>query len=253
MTYDPASRQLDLNNRPAFIFTDPATMTSAVAMLHHRISWNTLGTALNGVLAGAVDRQVVNYLLRMSPDNSFAVINGFTTALTRVLANQALTPAQVSAIDTVEQLVFTLPSNLFLGLNNRADDPGNGMDFLSGDVNPDGTLPRPNGQITLLGQLEQKREMLFNRLRNPPAPGALSDMNIICASIVQLWAAQTPAVGGAAPLPSLAQATGFSPAMWAPGVAPFANPAYRSWPGPLTAAQSAALNVVVMNRVNSLN
>lgn len=260
MTYVVATRQLDLNNRPAFITTDPVTMTSGFAMLHHRISWNALGGAINAVLAGAAQPQVINYLLRMSPGNSFAVINGFTTALNRVLANQTLTQPQIDAIEMVEQLIFTLPCNLFQGLNARADDPGNGIDFLPGDVTVTGTLPRVNNVLTPLGVMQQLREKLMNRLLNLGQPGALIDIGVCCAGIAQQWAVLTPAaaaVAAAPPAPaipartSLQQATGFNGALWAPGAAPWANPGYRNWPGPLTAAQSLALNTTVMNRVNN--
>ncbi len=257
MSYIPATRQLDLNDRPKFLITDPVTMNHPVAMLHHRISWNALGGAINQVLSGAADSKIVNFLLRLSPGNSGDVIRGFNTALDRVLSNQPLTGGQIEAIQTVEQLLFSLPCNLFLGLSEREDDPKAGIDFLPADITATGALPCVGGQLTALGAIQQVREKLMNRLLNATAPFAFTDIGTCCTALKTLWVAQTPpaaAVIGPPAIPqrnSMEQATGFQPADWAPGAAPFAGPPYRNWPGPLTAPQCAALNATVINRVRT--
>jgi hypothetical protein len=266
MTYVAATRQLDLANRPGLpADADPVTMAHFFAMLHHRISWNVLGGVINQVLSGDLDRMVINYLLRLSPNRNFAVVNGFSTALNRVLANAALTQAQVDAIEQVEELICWIPCNLFQGLNARADDAAAGMDFLPGDVNADGTLPRNAAGLTNLGLIQQTRERLMHRLMNPGGPGILPLIQNDCATLAQLWGALipvAPAIPAAPPAPAvpprtaLQQATGFTPAYWAPpGAPPYALPGYRLFMSggvPLTAAQSLALNATVMARVNTV-
>lgn len=265
MTYVAATRQLDLNLRPAVpANADPVTMTHFFAMLHHRISWNVLGGVINQVLSGALDRMVINYILRLSPDRSFAVVNDFATALNRVLANAVLSQAQVDAIERVEELICWLPCNVFQGLNARTDDPGAGMDFLPGDVNPDGTLPRNPAGLTQLGLIQQTRERLMHRLMTAASPGMLPLIQTDCATLAQLWTAMVPVAPAIPPAPpapgvpprtALQQATGFTPALWAPGAAPYVNPGYRLFVNggvALTAAQSQALNTTVMNRVNTV-
>lgn len=250
MTYVVGTGQIDLNNRPNFIITDPATMTSPVAMLHHRISWNVLGGAMNQVLAGTAESKVINSLLKLSPAQSADYVKNFKTALNLKLANKRLAQANIDAINAVEQLIFTLPCNLFQGLNQRQDDPANDMDFTPVDIAFDGSLPVSQpGVLTAAGQLQQARERLMNRLLQAQLKPA--DIDSACAEVVRLWrpAARVP------PVSALAQATVFQPACWAPGNAPFAAPAYRHWVDgnlqPLTAAQATALNAVVMTRVRT--
>lgn len=244
--YDANTRQLDLNNRPNFIISDPNTMVHPVAMLHHRISWSVLGGALNGVLNGSVDKSVINALLKLTPGPTGPTVIAFSTALTQVLAQKNLSQTHIDAINRVEELVFSLPCNLFLGPNNRSDDPGANIDFLPGDVESDGNFPRVNGQITALGQAEKTREALMNHLMNATRPRAVDDIDRLCAALAKQYVAVAPPLGG---LSSLSQATGYTPGLWNPAVGMIG--AYRNWPGGLTIPQSNALNVRVMDRVGT--
>lgn len=255
MSYNPVTRQLDLGERPRAIITDPATMIAPGCSLHHRVPWNALGGALNLVLSGRVEVGLINALLRLSPGRTLAVIIDFKTALNRVLAQAPLTLQQVESIETVEDLICNLPMNLICGFMVRADDPDKDIDFLPADVNPDGTLPRRGGQLTPEGEMQQMREQLTHLLLSVTTPNALIDIQKLTGLMQKLWQQMRPPAPGRL---SISQATAFDPADWAPAAVPgaggFAMPAFRFWPGPppLTPAQSKALNVTVMKRVNTV-
>lgn len=237
MSWNAAQQALDLNNRPNFITAGRNNMLHPVAMLHHRVPWNVLGTALNAVLSGGVDAKLINSLLKLSPVNSKPLVDNFKAALTQLQAGKTLSQANIAAIEAVEQEVFSLPCNLFLGLNARADDPGNEMDFTPDDVNFDGTVP-----TTAAGELEKLREKVMGLLSKSPQ----IDLTVLDPACTQ-WATQWKSFidGG------LSSASPFQAAHWAPGAPPFTAPAFRRWVNgvtPLSVTQSQQLNQIVQTR-----
>jgi len=130
--------------------------------------------------------------------------------------------------------------NLFQGLNARADDPADRMDFTPDDINYDGFRAGGNP-----GDLQKLREEAFGLLSKTRID--VVRLQSVFRDWVDLWKTH----GG-----GLNSATPHNPAWWAPGAAPFANPPYRHWVNPgtganLTAPESLALNDVVFTRATT--
>lgn len=266
MTYSHVMRQLDCLNRPPFLVTDPVTMVHPTAMLHHRISWNALCGALNRVLAGTLGSNgsgLVNALLSLSPVASAEPVKKFKAALfnlEHLKSGTSLGPIDVAAIEHIEQLIFSLPCNLFLGPTNRCDDPGSDMDFLPNDVGLDGSVD----ECTDLGAIQILREKIFSLLLNINSSPLLSNKNDedfpptlgqYTRKLAELWKKVSPDRLGAK---SLEQATGFNPLLWSPGTGvgvALTSPGLRHWHGadpPATCIDLLRLNGRVMTRVKSI-
>jgi hypothetical protein len=246
-------------------------MQNPITSLHHRIPWSLLVGTINQVLLGTVDTAAIRSLLRLSPgvnipplppDTNFVapLIKTFKASVSQAIAKKTLLQPQVDAINLVEQLIFTLPCNLFAGLNARSDDPANlpgtNMDFLPTDIDANGAVVTDPVNGPPLGKAQKVREKLFNRLVNVGQSFAVSDIEDCCTSLATLWGQISPPVP-AAPnaIPpvlartSLQQATGYTLNLWVQGVGVI--PGYRLWGGAnWTAADSNNLTTKVMHRVN---
>lgn len=205
--------------------------------LHHRIPWDLLLNVLRRALDGTAEASVIGYLLRLAPRPTEDLATRFSAAAHQFRVGRPFLRQQGEAIAEVEQELFSLPCNLFQGLSNRADDPGNEfMDFTPDDVIHTGSLPEG-----IPGRLQRARERLFALLRAGTInAGAIRSA---CRDWRELWIAHR---GG------LNSATAHRHEWWAPGGMPFTQPAYRHWinaiGAPLTAEQSARLNEIVFRR-----
>lgn len=235
MTWDSEKRQLDLSDRPQFITAGRHNMTHPVAMLHHRVPWNTLGGVLNDILAGRADVNILNSLLKFSPSPSKPLLEGFKAALALVLADKTLQPKHVDAINAMEAEIFSLPGNLFLGRNNRADDPGDDIDFTPDDLDENGAFRDSD-----LGMAQRWREKLMAALLRRSA----DDVKLTCTELAEQW-------GKKCGYPR-DTATPFTPTHWARRADQYVTPAYRNWVKdgvPLTADQCKELNKIAGDRV----
>jgi hypothetical protein len=201
--------------------------------LHHRIPWNLLLNVLQRALDGTVHPRVIGYLLTLAPRPTVDLATQFAAAAHQVRTQRPFRPGQGEVIVEVEQELFSLPCNLFQGLGNRADDPGNDkMDFTPSDVQNNGALPEG-----IPGTLERARERVFGILCQLNIdPGTIQ---IACRNWRDLWIAH----GG-----GLHCATEHQHHWWAPGGMPFTDPPYRHWLNPV----GAALTVEECLRLNEL-
>jgi hypothetical protein len=239
MGYDAVHYNFD-NNRGMFVTAGRINLVHAFCMNHHRIAWGILRGALNQVMAGTADDSLVNVLLSACPENTADMLKKFKAALQRAQAKKTLTDPEVTALETVEGEIFSLPLNLFQGLNARADDPADRMDFTPDDITHDGL--RQGG---VPGDLQKAREQVCGLLLKTKIDVAL--LKTAVSDWVNLWKAH----GG-----GLTTATPHNAAWWAPGAAPFTNPGYRHWANPstgtaLTAVEAGAINNVVYTRVTT--
>jgi hypothetical protein len=166
MSYDYATNSIDVGIRPAWITVNRSDMTHAFAMLHHRIKWDVLARTITAVLQGRLDTHFINSLLSLSPSNTNTMVTDFKTAINQVNTAKKngkadVANTHVTAIELVEQEIFSLPCNTYLGLNNRADDPGDtdDLDFTPEDIQADGSVT-----ATALGTIQKAREKVFGYL-----------------------------------------------------------------------------------------
>jgi hypothetical protein len=240
MAYDAVNKIFD-NNRGAFITAGRLHLLHAFCMNHHRLPWAVLRGALNQVMAGTADDKLANVFLSVSPVvDTPGMLKKFKAAVQRVQAGKTLAAAEVTALEDMEGEVFSLPLNLFQGLNARYDDPADKMDFTPDDITHEGARTAGNP-----GALQKVREQAY---------GLLSKNKIDVASVktcFQDWDKLWGAHGG-----GLGSATPHNVAWWAPGAAPFTNPGFRHWVNPTTAAnltnvEAKALNEVVATRATT--
>jgi hypothetical protein len=242
MSFNPVTNTLVDPVRPAFITAGRNNMVHMVMMLHHRIPWNLLRTTMNNALSGAVDEKIINALLTLSPEASKPLTDKFKVAANRIQANRALSPQQILDLQAVEQEIFSLPCNLFLGCNNRADDPGTSLDFTPDDVNYAGVYA-----AGAAGELQLLRETLYGQLSADNVSVPL--VKKTCTSLAAKWIAN----GG-----GLDTATAHNALWWDPGAVgvAFTFPPFRHWVHPntgnLTLGQAQALIVTVTTRAKRL-
>ncbi|MEY4563845.1 MAG: hypothetical protein RLZZ618_3122 [Pseudomonadota bacterium] len=232
----------DTPARPNFITAGRVNMLHFVMKVDHRIPWKHLRGALNQVLAGTAEPQVVNALMKLSPSRDGSVLKAFAVAAAECKAGVRPKPHQLVALETIEQEIFSLPANLALGLNNRADDPGGEcMDFTIDDVDYAGTPA-----ATPAGDLQKLREKLF---------GLLGAKTLVPAEIAQVCNSIVTAVGQA----NLNTATAGNLDHWHPGpplpgalaVVQRTHPAYRYWLKPTGVAMSSAEIITMLQQVTA--
>jgi hypothetical protein len=228
MPYDHISHSF-IDPRPAFETVDRNNMMHPVMKLDHRIPWNLLKGTLNKLLAGNLNIAIINSLLKLSPSaDKTKMITNFKTAVGEGKKGRVPPAHQLLALNVVEQEIFSLPCNLALGLNERADDPGgDNLDYTPDDVDHAGAyMPGLPGQ----------RQALFETLY-----GLLSVTNIgldavdsCCNELRTAWQKHL----------GLDTATPAKIGNWHPGPLPPApaaapartNPPYRYWVKPTGAA-----------------
>ena len=226
MSYDTRTKQY-ISRPGSFMIGARTNMAHSVMKLDHRIPWNLLQSALNKVLAGEADVKVVNALMKLSPSPSVEksrILKNFGTAVNELKPGREPNTTQMEALEAVENEIFSLPVNLALGLNERADDPGGDcLDFTPDDVDHSGTP-----QTTAVGLAHKVREKLFGQLSQ-----AKIDAGAVDAVVTELISTVS--------LAALSSATPANFEKWHPGPpAPSAGgaqrtkPAYRYWLNPTT-------------------
>lgn len=222
--------------RPNFITAGRVNVVHFVMKLDHRIPWNALRGALNQVLAGTADTELINALMQLSPSRDGKAIKSFGVAASECKAGTRPKPHQVAALEDIEQEIFSLPANLALGLNNRADDPGgDNMDFTVDDVDFAGAP-----QATPAGDLQKLRESLF---------GALKAKQIDAKAVKLICKEMVTAIGHN----NLNAATAGNLDHWHPGpalpgaiaVVQRTTPPYRYWMKP-TGTPMTSVEIVTM-------
>jgi hypothetical protein len=222
--------------RPNFIVAGRTHVVHHTMKLDHRIPWNVLKGVLNKVLAKKVDVQLVNILMKLSPSRDSKLLKAFGTAAKASAAGRIPPPLEIAALELVEREIFSLPINLALGLNNRADDPGgDNLDFTPDDVNFDGAI-----SATAAGRLHALRERLFGQL-------SVAEPNL--KSISTTVDEMIDAAGGRGALNSgtAANVDNWHPGPTAPGLAVPARtqPPYRYWVKP-PAAELSSVEILTM-------
>jgi hypothetical protein len=181
----------------------------------HRIPWNCLQAALNRAIqtGDTNDIAIVNSLMKMSPAPHVQLITKFKVALNQHKTGKLRKQEDIVALENVEQEIFSLPSNIANGLNNRADDPGgDDMDFTPDDVDHAGSPTRGPA-----GTLQTLREILFGLLVSVKPDGKSIDKT--CTEIVR-------AIGHT----NLGTASAANLDHWHPGPAVI-PPVVRTYPG----------------------
>jgi hypothetical protein len=241
MTYLHASNEFG-DPRPNFIVAGRVNVVHHTMKLDHRIPWNLLKGALNKVLAKKVDDELVNVLMKLSPSRDGKLLKAFSKAA-KESAPKRLPPAhQVATLELVEQEIFSLPINLALGLNNRADDPGgDNLDYTPDDVDYTGAIT-----ATAAGRLHALRERLFGQL-SVDKP----NIDAISTTVDDL----ITEVGGRAALNSgtAANVDNWHPGPTAPGavVPARTQPPYRYWVKPTGAVLTSVEILTMIDQVTA--
>lgn len=227
MSYDHQSK-LFIDPRPGFI--TPANMEHPVMKLDHRIPWNLLRGTLNKILRRELNSEIINALMKLSPANNVDMIKSFKVAVEETRPGKLPPEHQIRALNTIEQLIFSLPCNLALGLNERADDPGGDrMDFTPDDVDHAGAYRNPSN-----GNCQQFFETLFGLLSAPQID--LKAVDICCNGLRTRWTPHHPN--------GMSDGTGGNYANWHPGPPAVGiertRPPYRYWRKP----DGTALSVI---------
>ncbi len=241
MTYIYSSNEFG-DPRPNFIVAGRNNVVHHTMKLDHRIPWNVLKGALNRVLAKKVDDQLVNVLMKLSPSRDSKLLKAFSTAVKESAPGRLPPTHQIVTLELVEQEIFSLPINLALGLNNRADDPGgDNLDFTPDDVDYAGAI-----SATAAGRLHALRERLFGQL-SVEKPNLDSISTTVDAMIDE--------AGGRGALDSgtAANVDNWHPGPTAPGLAVPARtqPPYRYWVKPTAAPLSAVEILTVIEQVTA--
>jgi hypothetical protein len=231
MPYDVATDSM--TGRPAWILG--ANMNHHMMKNDHRIPWNCLLATLNRAIRTGEknDIAIVNSLMKMSPGLHPDRMKDFKVGLSQHKTGQVRKPGHVTALNSIEQLLFSLPSNISNGLNNRADDPGgDDMDFTPDDVDFAGS---PTAGAN--GALQTLRETLFGLLVSVKPDERSIDK--VCTEIVR-------AIGHA----NLGTATAANLNHWHPGPAvvpavPRTYPGYRYFLKPGIGVGAAAVELTL--------
>jgi hypothetical protein len=242
MTYLYKTNQFG-DPRLTFIVAGRLNVTHPVMKLDHRIPWNVLKGALNKVLDKKLDSDIANVLMKLSPSRDSKLLKAFATAVKESAVDRQPPAHQVQTLQLVEQEIFSLPINLALGLNERADDPGgDNLDFTTDDVDYAGAP-----LATQAGRLQKLRERLFGQLSV-----AKIDIEAVDKTVDEL-------ISEAGGRPALASGTAGNYANWHPGpaapgaLAPVARtqPAYRYWVKPTGTALTSAEILTMIDQVTA--
>lgn len=141
-------------------FCKRGNMDDPVFMLHHRISWHLIvGGVLNPLIKGRPSKGKQNVVINLlepiynliehHPNRTFLPqkkeVHSAINFLSAYYHNHGYKSDGMNIeqatiiIDDFAMELFSLPCNLFLGPKDRADDPGEKLDFTPRDIRADGS------------------------------------------------------------------------------------------------------------------
>lgn len=212
MYYDKNTNTI-AGERPEMVTRGRHNVWDPSLVVHHRIPWSMLkNNVLNKVLAGTLEPRIIKSLLRLSPCNRDRLVDGLKVAL-HAIRRQKVDAKDAVAIEEIARELYSIPCNVFVGRDRRADDPEDELDFTPSDVQYNGELA-----TGIAGQIQDLRERLFGQLSKEKID--VDAVDLTCRELARKWAAS---YGG------LSSGTPNSPEWWTP-VRPGS---YRRWRHPI--------------------